>query len=137
MNSIIYNETARFLRPILLVLALWVLYRGHHLPGGGFIGGLLAAVALLLPTLYGAARWSARGALHFIAAGLLVALGSGLPGLLSGQSYMTGQWLPAWELGGLSLHLGTPLLFDLGVFLTVIGFAQLAVQAVTRLSTWK
>lgn len=126
---------ARALAPALFALSLLVLYRGHHLPGGGFIGGLLAASSVGL-ILLGSGLEAARRALrfepvHFIAAGLSVALFSGFVRLtLDGSPFFTGSWLPEVAvplLGG--VHLGTPFLFDIGVYLVVIGFTLMCLFA--------
>ena len=116
MNSIIIVTTARFLRPLLLLFSLFVLLRGHHEPGGGFAGGLLAAAAFSLQAItrsVGSARRKLRVDPHLlIGVGLLVAFASGAAGLLSGQPFLTGLW---WG------PLSTVLLFDVGVYLCVMG----------------
>ncbi len=129
--SIPLRIAARMMAPVMLVLSLVVLYRGHHLPGGGFIGGLLAASGVGL-ILLGNGLEAARRALRlepivFIAVGLALALASGLlRPVLDGSPLLSGAWLDAFELPLLgSVHLGTPLLFDLGVYLTVVGFTLL------------
>jgi multicomponent Na+:H+ antiporter subunit B len=105
--------------PLLLLFALFMLLRGHNLPGGGFIGGLVFSAAFALHTFaFGAA--AARRALLvdpsiWIGAGLLLALCCGLIPLLMGKPFLSAVWF-APDFG-----LGTPLLFDLGVFLDVIG----------------
>lgn len=129
MNSFLFRTGARGLLAPLLLLSLWLLYRGHNLPGGGFIAGLVAATAFLLIALAespGEARRRLRvGPGRLIAVGLLVAAASGLPGLLHGF-YMDAAWLPAFSLPLLgTVHLGTPVLFDVGVFLAVAGFVLL------------
>ena len=48
MNSILLNTATRYVSPLLLLLSLILLYRGHNLPGGGFIGGLMAASSFIL-----------------------------------------------------------------------------------------
>ena len=59
-----------------------------------------------------------------MAVGLATALVSSIPSLLTGKSFMTGAWLPGFSLPLLGkVHLGTPLVFDIGVYLVVIGFA--------------
>lgn len=127
MKQFVVNQASRLLFPALIVIALIVFYRGHNLPGGGFIGGLLAASAFILLGL-GDSMEQARRALRvdpvtLMALGLLIALVSGLFGLAGGDPYMTGVWLPTFYVPLLgAVHLGTPLLFDLGVFMTVIGF---------------
>ena len=125
MNSIILSTATRFLLPLLLLFSVFLLLRGHNAPGGGFAGGLVVAGAW---TLYAIAQGldDARRLLgveprKLITAGLLVAIGSAMFGPLAGEPFMTGQW---WELSLPILkevHLGTPLLFDVGVYLVVIG----------------
>lgn len=127
MNNFILAQAARILFPSLLVLSVVVLYRGHNLPGGGFIGGLLAASAYIFVGI-GHSMGHAKRVLRvnpvvLMAWGLAIAVISGLPGLLQGAPFMTGQWLPGFSLPILGkVHLGTPLVFDLGVYLVVIGF---------------
>jgi multicomponent Na+:H+ antiporter subunit A len=127
-GSFILARGARILRPALLVLAFLTFYRGHHLPGGGFIGGLIAAVACALVGLgegVAAARRALRwDPLSLAAAGLAVALAAGVAGWLVRGSLLAGLWLPEFHVPLLgAVHLGTPMLFDAGVFLTVLGFA--------------
>ncbi|MGB0744674.1 MAG: MnhB domain-containing protein [Opitutales bacterium] len=127
MKNFLLIQASRILFPTLLVLSLIVLYRGHNLPGGGFIGGLMAATAFIFLGISKSmeeAKSSLRfGPVSLMAVGLAIALLSGLPGMLAGSPYMTGQWLPGFSLPLIGkVHLGTPLIFDLGVYLVVIGF---------------
>lgn len=126
-SGLIFETGARILLPLCIVVSLIALYRGHNEPGGGFIGGLIFAAGFIL---YGMAYdgRSARKKLKaapsvYIGVGLLIAIVSGLFGPLTGQPFMSALWLPDFSLPLLGkVHLGTPLLFDVGVFLTVIGF---------------
>lgn len=127
------SQAGRILFPWLLVLSLIVLYRGHNLPGGGFIGGLLGAAAFILVGL-GDGMPEARRRLRLdpvtvLGMGLGVALASGLPGLFGEKkSYFVDQWLPDFSLPLLGeIHLGTPFVFDLGVYIVVVGFVLHAV----------
>jgi multicomponent Na+:H+ antiporter subunit B len=127
MKYFILIQASRILFPTLLVLSLIVLYRGHNLPGGGFIGGLMAATAFILMGISRSMEQAKRALridpVVLMAVGLLVALVSGLPGILAGAPFMTGQWLPGFSLPLIGkVHLGTPLVFDVGVYLVVIGF---------------
>lgn len=127
MNSVIFRTAARTIHPMLLLLSVVLLFKGHNEPGGGFVGGLMAAAAFVLyvmgetPDL---ARAKARlEPVRLIALGLLMALASGLPGLFSGGYYMAGCWSTV-DLPGLGpTAIGTPMLFDLGVYFTVLGVA--------------
>lgn len=127
MHSLILRTATRFLVPLILQFSIFLLLRGHNAPGGGFVGGLVAAAAISLYFLARGAR-RARRVLHvepqgLIGAGLLVAVASGAPGALRGQPYLTGQWAEVTLPGLGRLALGTPLLFDLGIYLVVTGVA--------------
>ena len=128
MNSVILTTCTRALVPVILAMAVFILLRGHNEPGGGFIGGLLAAVAFaLIEKSQGAA--AARRALRFeplsIAAfGLGCSAVSGLWGGLVEGHFLKGMWpfygpLPEGGTGGWPV--GSILLFDLGVCLVVLG----------------
>jgi len=123
MSSLILRTATRYLVPLLLLFSLFLLWRGHHEPGGGFVGGLVAATAFVLIALAEGPEVSRR-ALRFppnrlVPVGLAISAGAGVLALLCGQPFLTGLWLKAEGPDGLAL--GTPLLFDLGVYLTVLG----------------
>ncbi len=131
MDSVILRVAARWLSPILLILALVVLYRGHNQPGGGFIGGLMAAGGLVLYSIafgtYAARKYLRIDPQTLLVIGLLLAFSSALPALIVGEPLMTGLWhKPTIPVLG-TLPLGTPLLFDIGVFLTVISISLLII----------
>lgn len=125
MTSIILQTAARTLISLLLMVALFALLRGHNEPGGGFIAGLGATTAVVL---YGIAFGApaARHLLHvpprfLVGTGLLVALAAGATGLIFGEAFLDGMWNEV-DLPGLpAMKLGTPLLFDVGVALVVVG----------------
>ena len=123
MNSVVFQTTTRFVTPILLLFSVFMLLRGHNEPGGGFIGGLLAATAFVLYALaYDTDR--AERLLRFsprvlIGTGLLAAVGSGCFAWFVGQPFMYGLWLPTDLPTGIKV--GTVLLFDVGVYLVVMG----------------
>lgn len=127
MKSLILRTTTPFMVVLLTMFSIYMLLRGHDQPGGGFIGGLMVSAALALDRLpYGPTavrrllRIDARG---LIATGLLVIVGSGVIGMLAGDPFLTGQWLPfSVSLLG---KLGTPLIFDIGVYIVVVGSVQL------------
>lgn len=112
----------RVLTPVLLVLAFYLLMVGHNSPGGGFIAGLVVAAAIQLQILSRGDKTIRRtlGPLlqPTISLGLLTAVTAAVLGLLEGV-FFKGIW---WEghLGPITLELGTPMLFDVGVFLVVL-----------------
>jgi multicomponent Na+:H+ antiporter subunit B len=129
MSSIILSTTIRLLLPLLLLFSVFLLLRGHNEPGGGFVGGLVAAAAISLYALAEGVEAARRILIvnprQLIAIGLLIALGSGVIPLFFGLPFQAGLWLPH-SLPVLG-HIGTPLLFDLGVYLLVAGMALLIV----------
>lgn len=124
IRSLILETITRLLVLVLLLLSVFLLLRGHNEPGGGLVGGLVAALAFALVAIaYGPAparhmlRIDARA---LIGAGLALALLAALVPTLYGQPILSGEWTTV-TIGGRELELGTPLLFDLGVYLTVLG----------------
>ena len=125
MTSLILGTATRLLMPLLLLFSIFLLLRGHNAPGGGFAGGLVAGAAFVLyavaanvATTRRALRFEPQ---NFIGVGLLCALISGLPGLLFGKPFMSGWWGQIKISGIMDIKLGTPLLFDVGVYLVVLG----------------
>jgi multicomponent Na+:H+ antiporter subunit A len=119
VNSPIFRTAARLLMPLLLLFSVFLLFRGHNQPGGGFVGGLIAASAF---ALYGIAFGVLRARqalivrpLTLLGAGLLIAVISGLPAVLRGQPFLAALWTSS------PVAVGTPVLFDVGVFLVVAG----------------
>jgi multicomponent Na+:H+ antiporter subunit B len=125
MNSLILRVAARFLLPLLLLFSVLLLLRGHNLPGGGFAGGLVAAAALTLYAIAVDFRAARRGLAvdprTLIATGLLVATVSGIVSMLEGRPFLTGGWMDVHLPVVGETHAGTPLLFDVGVYLVVVG----------------
>lgn len=125
MTSLVLRTTTRLLITLLLIVAVFFFARGHNAPGGGFIAGLGAVAAVLLYAF----AFGSEAAVRFLrvdprqlaGAGLLVALASGLFALAGDQPYMTGKWLSIDLPGRPELKLGTPVLFDLGVAMVVLG----------------
>ncbi len=127
MNSIIFTAAARILVALLFVFSLFMLLRGHHLPGGGFIGGLIGAVSFIVYSLArgpAEARQALRMSPEAIAAiGLGIALLSGMVSFFMGDPLFTGQWYwvggDSYETAAFSIN--SVLVFDVGVYLVVLG----------------
>ena len=124
MMSTILQTATRVLMPLLLLFAVFLLLRGHNQPGGGFVGGLVVASSFVLYSIAFGVDAGRRALLvrpaTLLGVGPLVALTSGLPAVFTGQPFMTAQWTEV-SLGQTAVALGTPLVFDVGVFLAVIG----------------
>ena len=124
MKTLIFKTIAPALTAIMVVFSIFVLLRGHNEPGGGFIGGLIAASAI---AIYGIAAGveEVRKALKIdpiSLAGFGVFI-AGLSGMLSlGQSvpYLTGLWDFIPFFGG-EIAVSTPMVFDIGVYFAVVG----------------
>ena len=135
MRSLILSTSTRYLLPLMLLFSIFILLRGHNHPGGGFIGGLVASTAF---ALYGfafgitAARKVLRvDPMMLIGGGLLMVAISGIMApLLLNQPYMTSIWgHTVYPAVG---KLGTPLLFDTGVYVAVIGVTLLIILSLAE-----
>ncbi len=123
VHSLILSAATRVLMPLLLMLSVFLLVRGHNDPGGGFVGGLVASTSFVLYAIAHGVR-AARAVIRvepalIAAVGIAIAALSGLPAVLTGEPFMTGMWLsdPLPVIG----KAGTPLLFDAGVYCVVLG----------------
>jgi multicomponent Na+:H+ antiporter subunit B len=123
MKSTIFKVASNYLLPLLLLFSVFVLLRGHYESGGGFVGGLIASIAFVLH-FFAHGLESARGFFRFstatlIPVGLTLSLLSGLLPVFFGKPFMSSLWLkkPIAVIGSV----GTPLFFDIGVYLIVIG----------------
>lgn len=127
MRSPFLSTAATGMLPLIAVFALFLLLRGHDAPGGGFIAGLVTTIAFVLAALaFGAG--TVRAALAPLACrlpwiGLLVAVASGVPAVARGQSFLTHDHLEIDLADAPALRLSTTLVFDVGVYLTVVGAA--------------
>ena len=142
MTSTIMRTTARVVVPIILVLAISLLLQGHNLPGGGFIGGVLTTVAFaLIYVAYGldyldvgvldrevepgTGPFEQRSVTAFrrtFVSGLAIAVGSGFAALLFdepflSQSFTIVEGVPIYH----EIELASALVFDVGVYLVVVG----------------
>ena len=123
MKTVILHTTVKLMMPLFFLFSVFLLFRGHNLPGGGFIGGLMAAIALFLHAMVFGVKVTTKkyhlNARKLMAGGLLVALVAVLVSLFMGMPLFTGIWssvkLP------LIGKLGTPMLFDIGVYFVVVG----------------
>ena len=129
----------RFMFPVLVAVAAYLLMRGHNLPGGGFAAGVTLAIAVILQYMAGGTRWAEDRLtirpLRWMGAGLLCALATGTGAWMFGHPFLTSHTshftLPL--LG--AMHVPSAMFFDVGVFLLVVGATGLMLIALAHQST--
>ncbi len=128
-HPILLSVLVRLVLPMTLLVAVFLLLRGHNLPGGGFIAGLVTAIALILLYLANGVAWAQKrfpGNLQILmGVGLLIASLTGLASLLLGYPFLTTSFAHLdWPLVG-EFELASAMIFDLGVWLVVVGMTLL------------
>lgn len=124
MRTLIFRTAAPFVTSLMLLFSVFVLLRGHNEPGGGFIGGLIAASAFaILGIAHGVP--AVRRSMHFhptaIAGfGLFLAALSGLLSYAFRVPFLSGLWT-SLSFFGVTVDLSTVMFFDIGVYLVVVG----------------
>ena len=126
----------RFLLPFMGMVAAYFFMRGHNLPGGGFVAGLVFSTAIIMQYMIGGTLWvESRLRMQpykWIAWGLLVAGGTGLGAWLLGYPFLTSHTAHV-ELPILGeLHVPSAFMFDLGVFMVVVGATMLILVAISH-----
>ena len=124
-GSLILSTMARVLLPLQLIFSIFMLLRGHDLPGGGFIAGLIGGSAFVLymfafgvPATYEMLRADPR---TIAGVGLVIGTLAAVPPVLIGEPFFKALWwYPEIPLIG-EVSINTPLIFDIGVYLTVLG----------------
>jgi multicomponent K+:H+ antiporter subunit A len=129
---------ARLLWPVAIVVAAHFLLRGHDQPGGGFVAGLIIAIAMLMQYVTAGARWTERHARlrppRWIGVGLLLAAVTGLGAVAFGYPFLTTRTLHlTLPLVG-DVHIPSATFFDLGVFSVVVGATLLILTALAHQS---
>ncbi len=133
-NDIILQTTTKIVSFIIILFSFHIFFAGHNNPGGGFVGGLLTSGAIVLLLLaYDIKTVSNILSIDYkmmIAVGLLFAIGTGLGSLLFNVPFLTHAFgdftLPL--LGETVLH--TAVLFDIGVYLVVVGSTMTIIQTI-------
>ena len=137
MTSLILQTAARALFHTIVVFSLFLLFAGHNNPGGGFIGGLVAAAALVLRYLAHGAD-DARQVMRvtpeqLLGCGGLLAVGAGLAGPVSGGAFLEDvavEWTDLPLLGDVTIT--SVLVFDIGVYVIVIGVVYAVIGSLGR-----
>ncbi len=128
----------RVMMPVVLMVGFYVFLRGHNEPGGGFIAGLIVSIAVVMQYMASGFNWAAarlRYPYHgIIGAGVLIAGLTGIGSWFVGKPFLTSDFtyvrIPPFE----KFELATAALFDLGVFLAVVGAVMLSLESYSRLA---
>ena len=137
-HPLMFVMVTRMLLPLAMMVGVYFFLRGHNQPGGGFIAGLVVSIALIMQYIasgFGWAQTRKRIEYHkLIAAGVLIAAATGIGAWFNGMPFLTSAYgyvhLPPLE----EFELATAALFDLGVFLTVLGAVMLALASISRIA---
>ena len=124
-HSPLLQTVAKIVLPPAILFAVYLLSRGHNLPGGGFVAGLMTAAAVILQYVAGG-RQSGNGTppfdpLRLIPVGLVLAVGTGVAAMLLGYPFLTSTfaYVDVPVLG--TFELASAMVFDIGVFFVVTG----------------
>ena len=137
-SLLVPSVIARLLFPVIGLVAVHLLLRGHDLPGGGFAAGLTASIAIILQYMTGGIEWTEDHLrvrpLRWMGAGLLLAGGPGLAAWLFGRPFLTSYfaYLDLPVVG--EVPTASALLFDVGVFALVVGATVLTLIALAHQS---
>jgi multicomponent K+:H+ antiporter subunit A len=138
LNSVMLSVAARILLPFALLVSVYIFLRGHNLPGGGFIAGLITSVALVMQYMAGGLLATSKTLrIEFpkvIGSGVLIAGLTGLGSFIFGSAFLTSTFgHPVLPVIG-EVPLASAAAFDLGVFLTVVGSTLLTISALSGAS---
>jgi multicomponent K+:H+ antiporter subunit A len=124
--------------PITIMVGIYIFLRGHNEPGGGFIAGLIVAIALVTQFMASGFAWTqARQRIDYhawIGAGVIIAAAAGVGSWLATRPFLTSNFgyfrIPPFD----KFELATAMVFDLGVFLTVVGAVMLTLASLSRIA---
>jgi multicomponent K+:H+ antiporter subunit A len=122
---ILLASISQSLLPLALMVSFYIFLRGHNLPGGGFIAGLVTAVAFILQYIAHGSNWIAErlniNYRKIIALGIAIALFTGVGSWFFGKPFMT-TWFDYFDIPFIGeIELASALVFDIGVYITVVG----------------
>ncbi len=125
LHPTIVASFSRLVLPLALLFSMFILLRGHNLPGGGFIAGLLTAIALVMQYLGNGVAWTQQRLsvnMHrVIGWGLVIAAGTGLASWIFDYPFLTSTFSHIhWPIIG-EFELASAMAFDIGVYLVVVG----------------
>lgn len=137
-HPLIMVVATRVMMPMALMVGIYIFLRGHNEPGGGFIAGLVVAIAILMQYMASGFAWAeARQRLAYhdtIAKGVLIAAATGVGAWFNAMPFLTSAHFYVTIPGIETLHLSTAVAFDVGVFLCVVGAVMLALWSLSSMA---
>jgi len=135
---ILLASISQSLLPLALLVSFYIFLRGHNLPGGGFIAGLVTAVAFILQYIAHGSTWIAeRLTINYrkiIALGIAIALFTGVGSWLFSKPFMT-TWFDYFDIPFIGeIELASALIFDVGVYITVVGSTLMILASLGQLT---
>lgn len=138
-HPMILSTISQMLLPLAILVSVYIFLRGHNEPGGGFIAGLITAVAIIQQYIANGVEWMKENIRlkyqALIGSGLLIAFLTGAGSFVFERPFLT-SWFEyfKWPLVG-KFELASALLFDLGVYLTVVGATMMILANLGTLTT--
>ncbi|MDX5406099.1 MAG: monovalent cation/H+ antiporter subunit A [Chromatiaceae bacterium] len=138
-HSLLLSTVSQSLLPLAIMVSIYIFFRGHNLPGGGFIAGLVTAVAIILQYIAQGVDWvKARMNVEYqrvVAVGLMIALLTGVASWLFNRPFLT-SWFDYFDIPFLGkIELASAMAFDLGVYVTVVGSTLLILASLGKMTT--
>lgn len=140
LRNIILEKIVTLFMKVMMAFSLYLLIRGHNNPGGGFIAGIIASTGFIFFSIIHGTKEIQKiikfKPQTFIGIGLLLVLFSAMLPVFFAREVQTGLWIHS-NLPVLGpLHLGTPLIFDTGVYFVVIGVILTIVISIMEVLKW-
>jgi multicomponent Na+:H+ antiporter subunit B len=140
MRNLILRKISKLYLLAMETFSVFILLRGHNNPGGGFIGGIITSTGFIFYGIINGSESVKRllriSTIELMGAGLLAGIIALMIPLFSGLEPFTGLWLDVRITAGMVLHLGTPLLFDTGIYLVVTGVILSIIISIMDVVKW-
>jgi multicomponent K+:H+ antiporter subunit A len=138
-HPMMFEMVSQSLLPLAILVSVYIFLRGHNVPGGGFIAGLITSVAIIQQYIAHGVQWiKPRVKLNYqwiIAGGILMATSTGLGSWIFGKPFLS-TWFDYFDLPWIGeFELASAMIFDLGVYLTVVGSVLLILANLGKLTT--
>ena len=135
-NDMMFQVFIRLIAIVVVTFSIYLFFSGHNEPGGGFIGGLMTAIAILvLYLIFGKEQIKKALPLNYtymMGVGLLLGAFTGIISWIFGYPYLT-QFFDYFQIPGFGeVELTTALIFDLGVYLLVVGCAMTLILTIVE-----